>query len=505
MPDLRGDRRDRPVSLFLLCSFVVIFLFTRMTPLLADDFIYAFSYADGFRIDNVFGILFSLIPHRRYINGRVISHFFVMLFVMLPKWIFDLMNALVFTLEMLLVYRFLCVEERSHATPLLVLGAAQLWISMPVFGQVFLWLDGACNYSWGLALALLFVLPFYRCSIKGSLGWPLWQELLFLPLAFMGGAYSEHISLSMLAAALLLLIASRIRHGRAPLFLILALLAGAGGYLTLLLTPPVQEAVQQLFASGDLSSLLVRGSFLLLCAAAALLLLFLWIRHLRRRGRLSAFCRCLLIGLLCAYAGCLAVLALRAFRSAGAFLPAVQDLLSSSALGLITALSSFTVLFLAAVLRRADRARLISSALLFLGGISSLVLSFFAGYFPARACAAPVMFSILAGLPLIPPAFHGRQKLSRTAAATVAAVFLLCFLLGSADILQLHGAAEAREQTIRETLARGEDTVYLTPYTCRTKYAAKYGLEDLDPPEQSWPRDTIGMYYDIPHLVVISP
>ncbi len=52
-------------------------------------------------------------------------------------------------------------------TVLLVIQAA-LFTLVPFFGTVFLWLDGACNYLWGTALALLPLLIIPRLLEKES-------------------------------------------------------------------------------------------------------------------------------------------------------------------------------------------------------------------------------------------------------------------------------------------------------------------------------------------------
>lgn len=55
--------------------FFLVFALSLLTPMLADDYSYSFSYADRSRISSVSAIISSLEAHRSYMNGRMASHF----------------------------------------------------------------------------------------------------------------------------------------------------------------------------------------------------------------------------------------------------------------------------------------------------------------------------------------------------------------------------------------------------------------------------------------------
>ena len=117
-------------------------------------------------------------------------------------------------------------------TILLVIHAA-LFTLVPFFGTVFLWLDGACNYLWGTALALLPLLIIPRllekeCAALGVIG---------VPLCFLSGWTNENAACGMLAAALLLLADSAYRGKRTPVSAWLCLAAQAAGAAMMILAP----------------------------------------------------------------------------------------------------------------------------------------------------------------------------------------------------------------------------------------------------------------------------
>ena len=497
MKDLRSAARERTVPVFLCFAFFAAWALTAMTPLLADDFLYAFSYANNLRLDTLESVLSSLRAHRAYINGRVPSHFLVMCFLTKPKWVFNLCNALVLTLLLGAQACFLRVWGRERLLPL---SGALVWLCMPVFGQVFLWLDGACNYAWGLMLALWVLLPFYRSCCKGEWTWPLWKKLAFLPLCLVAGMYSEHISFSLLAASSLLLLARALEEKRLRLYPLLALGCCVIGYGSLLLSPPMRRAIAALLDGGG-NGVLLR---LLLGLLAALILALLGLKLLRallRRGKRAALCRTLRLLVLLGWLGAAALLGLGALREEAAALAALQAWLSSSALGLLSALALWALSLLSALLRGAEKRRVLSAALLGFGGLSCFALLPMASYIPARATASAVLFLLLAALSLIE--LPRRALLRRVVTVGAALLLALSLLLGLTDIVALHRQGVAREREIREQLATGTDTVYIHAYGCATKYAALYGLADLEPVSAEWPRYSIGCYYGIEHAIAL--
>ena len=77
-----------------LLLFLTAFLFNYWTPYAADDYSYMYNLGTGERITSVFQIFPSLAMHyMQYGNGRIVSHFFVMLFLTAPKIIFDVLQV----------------------------------------------------------------------------------------------------------------------------------------------------------------------------------------------------------------------------------------------------------------------------------------------------------------------------------------------------------------------------------------------------------------------------
>lgn len=493
MPQVPKTKRAG-IGLLALTVFGLTLLLTLLTPLVADDYNYAFSWVTGERIRTFEDVVASVRCHRIYTNGRVFSHGFVQLFSAAPHWVFALCNATAAAGQTLLLHRLL----RRTRHPLAATAGTWmlLWICMPAFGQIYLWQDGACNYSWGLLLALTMLNPFYdACAGESPL--PLWKLLLFLPLAFVAGAWSEHISFSLLAACALALLLAWYRARRFPERLTVLLLSGGLGYLYLVLAPAslrgkngrlldlggLMARLEELLhrVPGGLWALLGLG----LLALAALAFCLKKLGGRKTLGLGFALASALLLGVM----GLMGLKTLRAGEG-------LYGLVSAAALGLPAAYLCFTLPFSLALLGKTEGERLVFPALLFFSGLGSVALFVIASYFPPRGSAVSVLFAILGGA----MAFDSLQlpRWKRAATAAVALAFALCLALGTADILAVHGSERQRQERIR--LAReGDGTAIAWPHPVRSKYSAQYGLADLNP-EGTWPDDVMAYYYGLEQL-----
>ena len=121
-----------------------------------DDYQLMFNYTSTKRISSLFDVFSEL--HHMYFNwgGRVFAHFFAYFFLMFPKWIFNIANSLVYVGNVYLIYLIARGKNKNNYKYLLLIHMI-IFLLFPVFGQVFLWLDGSCNYSFTLLVQLFFI------------------------------------------------------------------------------------------------------------------------------------------------------------------------------------------------------------------------------------------------------------------------------------------------------------------------------------------------------------
>ena len=232
------NRREADRPFWLLCAvvFLAVFLLSVLTPKFADDFCYTFSFATDRRIQSVADIFPSMATHRVLLNGRVVPHFLVQIFLMFPKAVFSLLNALQAVLMMLLCARYLQSEGRKKCLVLLC-GLFGIWVFSPSFGENYLWLDGAVNYSWANTALMLFLLPYGAAWLEIPVKKNTVLSILHVVFAFAAGAWSENGALAFLFLASVLFLGVWNREKKLPVWLLLGICSAAGGYIFLMTAP----------------------------------------------------------------------------------------------------------------------------------------------------------------------------------------------------------------------------------------------------------------------------
>lgn len=234
-----SDHKNYKLLIGSLCIFLCALLFNHWTPYASDDYSYMFSFSDGSRITSLGQLFPSLAEHyMHYGNGRIVSHFLVMLFLIGSKWLFNIVNAILFVLFIIRIYQ-LTSQNRKFSLLLFLAVPTLLWLYMPAYGQIFLWLDGSVNYMWSYLFALIF-LSVYIGLLRGRM--PLnkkWKLVLFCIFTFLFGNYSENVSFSVIFTGFVLLcmIMYHRKNLKSYISYVLPVVCGALGYLVLLLSP----------------------------------------------------------------------------------------------------------------------------------------------------------------------------------------------------------------------------------------------------------------------------
>ncbi len=190
-----------------LSIFVFMLVLNIITPIYADDYSYVFHFSTGERLDSFFDIFPSLGAHAHSVNGRLIAHFFVHLFMMLPWAIFDIVNSAMFVFFIHLSSKIANVKgERDNFLPLIIFLFSFMFHD--AFGQQFLWVAGACNYLWAMVAGLLFLLPLHNYMVFGKIMRPS-QMAAYIPFGFVAGAFLENVSAGVIFTAVLYILASK--------------------------------------------------------------------------------------------------------------------------------------------------------------------------------------------------------------------------------------------------------------------------------------------------------
>ncbi len=146
------------------------------------------------------------------------------------------MNSLIFTGTIYLIYKISCFKKANN---LMILGIfSTVWIFSPTFGQVFLWLDGSCNYLWPYFLSVVFILPYVNGFSNNKFIKSTAVKVLFIILSFISGAYSENSSTAFICVVVLLVFVNLVFFKvKSKISKILGIVFSFAGYITLYLSP----------------------------------------------------------------------------------------------------------------------------------------------------------------------------------------------------------------------------------------------------------------------------
>ena len=106
------------------------------------------------------------------------------------------MSWILYVLLVLELYALVRPKGRRFCWPVLLVIHTALFVLVPFFGTVFLWLDGACNYLWGTALAILPLLLVPRLMEKKHTA----LSVMAVPICFLSGWTNENAACGVLAA-----------------------------------------------------------------------------------------------------------------------------------------------------------------------------------------------------------------------------------------------------------------------------------------------------------------
>lgn len=450
------------LTIIFLIIFLLMLYCNLHTGLLTDDYAYLFDFSDDYyymiptnlfplltaeRITSVWQIFTSMGAHRFCMNGRVFAHFGVQLFLLLPHIIFKVVNALVFTAEIMCIY--ICsvkcnvknlTQGNRLIRPLIPCFAFFcIWIFQPAFGQVNLWLDGSLNYLWAAVVTLIYIQGYINLCLTGdfSASRSRFATALFIVFSFIAGAYSENSGVACIVFSIGIMLCIRlIKKERLRLRVYASLAATLAGFLYLIKAPA--EFVEKVSPYGLNISALITTLQRVLDAAAS-------------------------------------------------FLP-------------LTILC--VVLLVLAFLSDIDKNTLIIACMLFIAALAAYGCLIIASYIPRRSLfLTPVLLTLDCSI-LLAALLEGNRKLVYS---LIFALFILApsrILSGVIDIDRTYEDTSARDRILEESAAAGLKDVYLPPLTHGgyTEYSPANGLLYLSYNADSYPNCYIAKYYGFEHV-----
>lgn len=190
------------ISLWIVGVIIAIgfYLFSSVVPYYSDDLWYTFIHESDRSyptqsVTSISDIITSQINHYMTVNGRLPVTFIVQMVVtFVPKWIFDILNAIIFTLTSLMVVLY--VSPASLSAKRMAITAMALFLMLPGHYETMMWATGAINYLW-VAACILSILLVWRRIRHQALS-RMWHPLLFL-YGMIGGWSNEALAIGLAA------------------------------------------------------------------------------------------------------------------------------------------------------------------------------------------------------------------------------------------------------------------------------------------------------------------
>ncbi len=226
-----------PFYAILILTFFSMLCLNLLSPLVADDYRYLYSFATQEKITSIPEIVSSMALHAKLLNGRVIPHFFAQLFLMLPSPFFKVINACAYVLLLLGIYRLASDPRKAYDWKLLLAIAGAVFLLPPIFGQTYLWQTGAISYLWRDALMVWVFVPFADAVFRNKPVRGVGKTLLLAAASLYICNSTENGAVSILLMMLLCIAWLFLRRQKVPVPLFVAFAFGMLGLATLFLVP----------------------------------------------------------------------------------------------------------------------------------------------------------------------------------------------------------------------------------------------------------------------------
>lgn len=221
----------------VIACFAVLLFLNILTPFISDDFAYLFIYGEQARVASIGDVIQSQVNHYYQWGGRSVVHFITQVLLMLPPFVADLLNTLIYLAYAYLIYLHIR-GRKANSISLFILINLAVWFLQPVIGDTILWITGSANYLWGTTLVLLFLLPyrFYDGINKDRLKLILTSVWLFV-FGIIAGWTNENTAGAMILIVILSFLYYRSQGWKIPVWGVSGLIGSIIGFAIMILAP----------------------------------------------------------------------------------------------------------------------------------------------------------------------------------------------------------------------------------------------------------------------------
>lgn len=232
-----GGRRFCWIMVVLFC-FSIVLLLNILTPFISDDYAYLYIFGESTRVTSLGDIVQSQINHYEMWGGRSVVHFVAQVLLLLPSYLADALNSLIFIGYTFLIYLHIVGKNRGSISLFVLINLA-VWFMQPVIGDTILWLTGAANYLWGTFFILLFLLPFRLYNGNSKLrGISVWLASFgFFLFGIIAGWTNENTAGAMILIGLFFIYYYKSSGWKLPMWAVAGLIGAVIGFVVMIMAP----------------------------------------------------------------------------------------------------------------------------------------------------------------------------------------------------------------------------------------------------------------------------
>jgi hypothetical protein len=196
----------------LLLAAIAVWQINRNARLYSDDYLYSFKFNPGFvsaepakltyePITSVADYFQSLTNLYNSLTGRIVPHALLQLFLLLPGWLFDLLNTLALFALAALYASWIAWRRHDLRIPLWLLSTMLFYFAVAVAYRNFYLPAFSCNYVWTQLIVFVFLIPVRRLVQEdGAIPQGVLPAVLMLLLGLIAGDTNEPVVPAMLLA-----------------------------------------------------------------------------------------------------------------------------------------------------------------------------------------------------------------------------------------------------------------------------------------------------------------
>lgn len=162
-------QKNKLSYLILGLFFLYMFFLNSMMPWHRDDYEYSLIWETNVHLASLGDVFLSMWRHYFLHGGRMVAVFIQDLATLFPKTVFNLWNAFMHVMLIVLIYWHGTRKITSNFNPyLLSLTIALTWFGLPDWGVTTIWVAGSCVYQLTAVCIFAMLLPYHMHVIGKS-------------------------------------------------------------------------------------------------------------------------------------------------------------------------------------------------------------------------------------------------------------------------------------------------------------------------------------------------